>query len=61
MKTYEPPQDKIYDKTFYEAIFFSLVLCYLCYFVPVFFNLFSIAIISLGEARGNRSVFCTFV
>ena len=33
----------------------------LCYFVLVFFSLFSIAITSLGEERANRSAFRTFV
>ena len=33
----------------------------LCYFVVVFFSLFSIAIIPLGEERANLSVFRTFV
>ena len=33
----------------------------LCYFVLVFFNIFSIAITSLGEERANLSVFRTFV
>ena len=43
---------------FYEAICFSLALCY---FVLVFFSLFSIAITSLGEERVNLSAFRTFV
>ena len=39
-----------------------LVLCLtLCYFVPVFFSPFSIAITSLGEERANLSAFRTFV
>ena len=33
----------------------------LCYFVLVFFSPFGTAITSLGENRGNLSVFCTFV
>ena len=38
------------------------VLCpTLCYFVLVFFSLFSIAITSLGEERANRSAFRRFV
>ena len=38
------------------------VLCLtLCYFVLVFFSLFSIAITSLGEERANLSAFRTFV
>ena len=38
------------------------VLCLtLCYFVLVFFSLFSIAITSLGEERVNLSAFHTFV
>ena len=43
---------------FYEAICFSLALCY---FVLVFFSPFSIAITSLGEERANLSAFRTFV
>ena len=38
------------------------VLCLtLCYFVLVFFSLFSIAITSLGEERANLGAFRTFV
>ena len=38
------------------------VLCLtLCYFILVFFSLFSIAITSLGEERPNLSAFHTFV
>ena len=33
----------------------------LCYFILVFFSPFSIAIASLGEERGNLSVFSTFI
>ena len=38
------------------------VLCLtLCYFVPVFFSPFNIAITLLGEKRANLSAFRTFV
>ena len=33
----------------------------LCYFVPMFFSSFNIAITSLGEERANLSAFRTFV
>ena len=33
----------------------------LCYFVPVFFSPFSIAITSLGKEKANRSAFRTLV
>ena len=36
-------------------------MSYLCYFVLVFFNPFSVAITSLGEERANFSAFRTFV
>ena len=40
----------------------QFVLCFaLCYFVPVFFSPFSIAITLLGEERANLGAFCTFV
>ena len=50
----------------FVALWFILrgVLFYvltLCYFVLVFFSLFSIAITSLGEERANLSAFRTFV
>ena len=37
-----------------------LALCYLCYFVLVFFSHFSIVITSLGKERANLSAFRTF-
>ena len=39
----------------------GLALCYLCYFVLVFFSPFSIVITSLREERANLSAFRTFV
>ena len=39
-------------------IFLSLALCY---FILVFFSLFSIVITSLGEDRANLRAFLTFV
>ena len=44
----------------YSTRRFALSLA-LCYFVLVFFSLFSIAITSLGEERANLSAFHTFV
>ena len=41
-----------------RAIFLCLTSCY---FTPVFFSPFSIAITSLGEERANLSSFRTFV
>ena len=38
-----------------------VVCLYVCHFVLVFFNPFSIAITSLGEERANLSAFRTFV
>ena len=43
---------------FYEAF---VVCLSVCHFVLVFFGLFSIAIISLGEERADLSAFRTFV
>ena len=38
-----------------------VVCLYVCHFVLVFFNPFSMAITSLGEERANLSAFCTVV
>ena len=43
---------------FYSTIRFALTIA-LCYFVLVFFSLFSIAITSIGEERANLSAFCS--